>query len=112
MISKIPPKVADKNCTFNECKPIEVTFFPDKRFVTEQVKDERSNRIISRSKFQPIDNAAAMSKYRVSDFALENLIAIGANLQSCKLSTNTFASISNMEKQLSHIVEQSNTATE
>lgn len=112
MITKVPPKVADKKCTFNECKPITVTFVPDKRFVTEQVKDERSNRIISRSKFQPIDNAKVMAKYKVSDFALENLIAIGANLQPCKLSTNTFASISNMEKQLSNIVEQSNTPTE
>ena len=112
MISKVPPKVADKKLTFKECEPISVPYVVDKRFVTEQVKDERSKRIISRSKFQPIDNATAMSKYKVSDFAMENLIAIGANLQPCKLSTNTFASISNMETQLSNIVEQSNTLIE
>ena len=112
MITKVPPKVSDKHCTFNECLPINVTYAQDKRFVSEKVKDDRSNRIISRSKYLPIDNNKTLSKYKVSDFALENLIAIGAELKPCKLNTNNFVSISKMEKQLSNIVEQSNIPAE
>ena len=51
--------------------------------------DEGLNRIIRKSEFCTVDRQKEMENYKVNDFALENLLAIGADLQACRLTGST-----------------------
>lgn len=55
-----------------------------------QMLDEKTERVVYTSKVVPIDRVAEMKRYKVSDFALENLIATGSlsALKSVTLSKN------------------------
>ena len=51
----------------------------------KQEFDNLTKRLVGRSSFVTVDRFAEMKNFRVSDFTLENLQAIGANLQQCTL---------------------------
>ena len=55
--------------------------------------------ILSFEKYNPYDN----DDYRISDFSLENLIAVGKSLNPTSLIGDTATSIDNIETQLSNL---------
>lgn len=76
-----------------------------------QVLSESLNRITYQSQYVPEDPRANFSKYRVSDFTIENLSATGTldKLSSTILQGDKFLSIANMEKQFNSMSNQTKT---
>lgn len=74
-----------------------------------QCVHEKLKRIFFKTELKPLDNKSQMSKYRVSDFSIENLSAIGKldSLTPVKLAGDKFTAIANMEKQLSSMSKKS-----
>lgn len=66
----------------------------------EKVLDEDTGRVFYRSSYVLKDNNKELSKYRVSDFSLENLISIGAveNLRKVHLNNGNFENIESLER--------------
>ena len=70
-----------------------------------QCLNEKLKRIFYKTELKTLDNKSDMAKYRVSDFSIENLSAIGKlnSLKPVKMAGDKFASIANIEKQLSSL---------
>lgn len=77
----------------------------DARFVQTVEKCEITKKLLRKSNFVPTDRKGEMDKYRVSDFALENLLEVGATLKPCSLSTSQFTAVRNLESKLASIPE-------
>ena len=76
----------------------------DKRLTTKQEYDERTKIICNTSEYTTIDRAKEMNNYKVSDFSLSNLMAIGAPLnEMSSIPGDRFRAIANMESQMSSI---------
>lgn len=71
-------------------------------FVTDEI-DPTTNRIKRVSSFKTIDRAKEMENYRCSDFSLENMLSVGVDIQPMKMSTSGFATLDNLETQVSKI---------
>ena len=84
----------------------------DARFGHETIKDVKTNKLLKQSKFVPIDRSNEMDKYKVSDFALENLLEVGATLKPCSLTSSQFVAIRSLEDKLSNIEFMSNNSTD
>lgn len=68
--------------------------------------DESCGRFIYKGKYKIVDRVKEMSVYRVSDFCLDNMIAVGANLKpSPTLVADKFSSIGNAMAQATKIVD-------
>lgn len=80
-----------------------VTAIPEGRLVVYDEIDATTNRIIRKSEYKTIDRQKEMENYRCSDFALENMLAVGVNIQPTKLPSSGFAMLDNMEYQVSKI---------
>lgn len=63
------------------------------RLVNKQELDENTGRVLTKCEFQSYDPAAEINKFNVNDFCLENLTAIGAQLNPSKLEASRFDSI-------------------
>lgn len=74
-----------------------------------QCVHEKLKRVFYKTELKPLDNRSQLSKYRVSDFSIENLSAIGKldSLTHVKLVGDKFSSIANMEKQLNSMSNKS-----
>lgn len=73
--------------------------------VSEQVYDEKLNRVVKKSKKKVIDNKAFFAQFKCSDFSLDVLISTGAiaKMSSCTLRGSTLDSISNVDKLMNNI---------
>lgn len=78
--------------------------------VTSQEYDEDSKRMVIKCKKQIVDNSAFMSHYKVSDFYLENVLAVGSPslLVPTSLKSDVVSNIENITSQLDNIVKQEN----
>lgn len=69
----------------------------------ESVNDENLGRVVRKTVKKRVDNDI-LSKLKVSDFSLENLISVGyAGFTPVRLNGSKFDSISNIEKQISNL---------
>lgn len=76
----------------------------DARLVSKISYDENTRRMVRTSSFSVVDRNEEMKNYKVSDFSLENLQAIGAKLTDVgSIAGSRFASILNAEKHLSNM---------
>ena len=64
--------------------------YNNKRFVSSKVMDEKTGRVVSKSEFKNIDSYEELKMYKVSDFALENLTAVGADLRPTSIASSAF----------------------
>ena len=88
---------------------VECSTKPTIRQVRVQSLDEKTNRIRTKIVMKTIDRAEEMRPYKVSDFCLENLTAVGAQLNPTHLSASPHRAITDMQRTLSNIdVEPSN----
>lgn len=71
----------------------------------EQVVDESTGRVFYKSSYVVKDNSKTLSKFKVSDFALENLIAVDAlkTMNPVHLSNGVFEAIDSLENSFSNI---------
>lgn len=68
--------------------------------------DESCGRFIYKGKYKIVDRVKEMSVYRVSDFCLDNMLAVGSNLKpSPTLVADKFSSIGNAMTQATKIVD-------
>ena len=74
-----------------------------KRLRTSQVVDERTGKICNKSEFVPVDRVKEMENYSVNDFALENLLAVGAKLDAVTLSMDSLSSVDGVASTLASI---------
>lgn len=70
--------------------------------------DESTGKILRKSVFKPVDRSAEMQNYSVNDFALENLLAIGAPLSPALLRRDNLSSVDAINTHLNSIVLPSN----
>ena len=76
----------------------------DRRLVSTQVVNERTGFIGRKSEYKTINREEEMKNYRVADFSLTNLLAIGADIKECgPLLGNRFESVANMESHIRSI---------
>lgn len=76
----------------------------DKRLHISVVKSDVTNTLVRKSEFKEIDRVKEMENYRVCDFSLENLLAIGANISTVPALTGSrFTAIENIEKQITNL---------
>lgn len=80
----------------------------DRRLTITSVLDKETKRMEKQSEFITIDVKSDLSKYKVSDFALENLLAVGATLKPCVLQGSRFENIRRIESSLENIQTMSN----
>lgn len=73
--------------------------------VSEQVYDEKLNRVVKKSKKKVIDNKSFLAQFKCSDFSLDVLISTGAiaKMNSCTLRGSTLNSVSNVDKLMNNI---------
>lgn len=76
---------------------------PTRRLVRTSTFDETIGRMVTRTKYETISRVEEMKPYRVSDFCLENLVAVGAKLQSTNLTASPHKAISDMQDVLENI---------
>lgn len=84
-------------------KPAVPEVVADSRFTVTSVFDEDTKRMVKKSEYRTINRHAEMKEYRCSDFALENLLSVNAQLIPCQLIGDRFANIRNIEASLSSI---------
>ena len=98
---EIPPKKImsynQRMCTrVPSCSTESIEKREYKRLVTSNVYDERLQRMLPKSEFKTIDRHEEMKHYRVSDFALENLISVGKELTPVSLDPSPFDVLNNV----------------
>lgn len=83
--------------------PISLPRNPARRKTRVTTIDEVTGIHTTKCKIVSYDRVEEMKPYRVSDFSLDNLIAIGANLDDTHLSASPHRAITDMERTLSNI---------
>lgn len=73
--------------------------------VTTQEYDKDTQRVVTKTSKVPY-NSYERDDYRVSDFAMENLISVGKQLTPTVLSGDPAISQHNIEQQLSNLVNE------
>lgn len=88
---------------------VRVVTRPVVRLVSSKVFDEKSRRVITKFKKTTVVRSEEMKPYKVSDFFLENLLAIGASLDPTHLQASPHRAVTDMTRTLENIdVELSN----
>lgn len=79
----------------------------EENYVLTQVDklEETTGTIITESTYVKQDNVTALNKYKVADFSLNNLIAVGASLNPVTMSKSTVETIDNLTHQCANINE-------
>ena len=77
--------------------PVVVEHVCRTRPVISQKLDEKSKRVVRSVEYRTSNSAEEMNRFCVNDFALENLLAVGAPLSSTSLSPDKFAILDKME---------------
>lgn len=89
------------NSRIPQCEPLER--FVTCRNVRVQVVNEKTRSISTKVEKKTINRADEMRPYRVSDFSLDNLIAIGAKMTPTVLNASPHKSVSDMAATLDSI---------
>lgn len=79
-----------------------------KRQVREKVLNNRTGRMTYNVSYKEVDRYDDMKDYRVSDFALENLLAINANLSVSKMSMSPLDQADHIVDVLQSKIDNSN----
>ena len=74
-----------------------------KQLKNEVYQDKKLRRMCSKSSLVTVDRIKELNCFKVSDFSMENLQAIGANLNPVHLIGSTESAISTLESKLSKI---------
>ena len=85
---------------------------PIVRQVRTQIFDERSKTFVTKVEMKTIDRTEEMKPYKVSDFSLNNLIAVGAKLDPTRLDASPLKAVADMEQSLARLdahIEKSQT---
>ena len=73
---------------------------PEKRDTVRKVRisvyDEETSRMVTKIEFKTIDRVEEMKPFKVSDFYLENLLAIGASLTPSHMAASPHKAVSDM----------------
>lgn len=79
--------------------------YPIYEDVSEQVYDEKLNRVVKKSRKKVIDNKSFFAQFKCSDFSLDVLISSGAisKMNFCTLRGSTLDSVSNVDKLMNNI---------
>lgn len=67
--------------------------------------DETTGTIISESSYVKQDNVTELNKYKIADFSLNNLIAVGATLNPVTMNKSTMENIDNLSHQCVNLNE-------
>lgn len=69
-----------------------------------KIYDEKIGRVVSKTTFADVDTSS-LSKYKVSDFSIENLEAIDAlgNLSRVSMTSDNLSTVDYLSKQLSNL---------
>ena len=70
------------------------------------------NRVINKVELKTIDRASEMKPYRSSDFAMDNLLAVGAKLDPTRLIGSPLKNIDDMARTLDSVIENTNLKNE
>lgn len=62
----------------------------ERKYIFQQRVDDTTGIVVRTSECVTVDRVKEMENYRVSDFSLENQLACGVSLSSCKLSSSVF----------------------
>lgn len=79
---------------------VNITSLPNARLVTTQELDENTGKILNKSVFKPVDRVSEMQNYSVNDFALENLLAVGAPLVPAMLKRDNLSSVDTISRSI------------
>ena len=91
--------------------PISIERKPTIRKMRKQVYNPDTGMLSTSIEEVTVDRCEEMKPYRVSDFCLENLIAIGATLDTSRLEASPHQSITAMEHTLANIAHETNNNT-
>lgn len=69
-----------------------------------EVKNEKTGTICKKSSYKTVDRVSEMANYKVSDFSIENLLAVGAKLTPTHLVGDTDLKMLHLENSVSKIV--------
>lgn len=85
---------------------LQLEFRPTSRKTRTQVFDKETNRLVTKVEFKTVDRAEEMKPFRVSDFYLDNLIAIGATLDPAQMQASPHKAVSDMINTLETITPE------
>lgn len=99
MKAKTKPKTITSHfdrCNCHVLTTVHLEFRPIGRKTRTQVLDKETNRLVTKVEFKTIDRKEEMKPFRVSDFYLDNLIAIGATLDPAQMTASPHKAVSDM----------------
>ena len=88
---------------------VALPFKPCIRKVRVQSFDPNTNRISVKIERRTVDRAEEMRPYKVSDFYLDNLLAVGAQLNPTRLAPSPLKTVSDIAETLSSLDSNINT---
>lgn len=94
------------NTRIPPCDPIPP--FVTRRVIRTRVVDEKTRSIKVKTELKTFDRVEEMRPYRVSDFSLNNMIALGVKMTPTHLSASPHKSVSDMASVLDSININSN----
>lgn len=79
---------------------------PTRVLTSSQVLDEKISRVVKKTEYIPFSNKLA--KFKVNDFSIENLQAVGAldKMKSVTLSASNFAKIDSVDRAVEQIISK------
>lgn len=89
------------NTPIPQCEPLEP--YVTRRNVRVQVVNEKTRTLKTKVEMRTINRADEMRPYRVSDFSLDNLIAVGAKMNPAVLNASPHKSVTDMAATLQSI---------
>lgn len=93
-----------RNTSYVSEKPVHIN---DRRLQVSSSLNTKTNRMVKKTEFKTIDKSA-IKKFKVSDFALENLLSVNADLKPCTLQGSRFENIRRIESSLDNLQTMSN----
>lgn len=92
----------------NPANKVKVDFVHTERKVLsrKQVYDEKTGRYSYKSEFKTYNPVEQLEKYKVSDFSISTLNALGVKLDSVQMSQSKMAHVENATRQISNIESQ------
>ena len=92
----------------NPDNKVKVDFVPTERKVLtrKQVYDDKTGRYSYKTEFTTYDPVEKLENYRVSDFSISTLNALGVKLDSVQFSQSKMAHVENATRQISNIESQ------
>ena len=87
-----------------DCRPVlQMSPRPTVRSKRVSSVDPITNRVITKIEKVTIDRPEEMKIYQCSDFAMENLLAVGATLNPTSMTASPYKAVSDMQSVLSNL---------